>query len=254
MPLRPSFLALFAALLAGAAAFAKPAPHGPPDLTGLWVLTTGEVSIVHAADVSLTPYGKARMEAREAEIRKGLTRSEGHVRCEPAGMPQMMTAPFGIQIMQNSDRIVLNAEVSNLPRTIYFRAAHPAPDDLDPSWNGNSIGRWEGPSAHKTLVVDTIGFNDVDAFDFNFDPPVKRTPSLHLTERLHLEKGGTRLVDDMTLDDPKTFTTPAHVSYVYRRLPKEAGLMEYVCEPDIPAIQAYDAEHPGQKAAYSHPY
>jgi hypothetical protein len=251
MPLRPSIIALLGALLACAGpASAKAARHAAPDLTGLWVLTTGEAQVLHAADVSLTPYGRARMEAREAEIRKGLTRSEGHVRCEPAGMPQMMTAPFGIQIMQNADRVLMAAEVSNLPRTIYLKASHPGPDDLDPSWNGHSIGRWEG----RVLLVDTIGFNDEDAFDFNFDPPVKRTPSLHLTERLHLEKGGTRLVDDMTLDDPKTFTTPAHVSYVYRRLPKAAGLMEYVCEPDIPAIQAFDAEHPGRKSAYSHPY
>jgi hypothetical protein len=251
MPHRPLTATVLAALLASALApaSAKPRPSAP-DLTGMWVLSTGEGQVVHAADLSLTPYGKARMDARTQEVARGLVRSEGHVRCEPAGMPQMMTAPFGIQIMQNRDRIVLNAEVSNLPRTIYLRAPHPGPDDLDPSWNGHSIGRWEG----RTLVVDTIGFNDVDAFDFNFDPPVKRTPSLHLTERLHLEKGGQILVDDMTLDDPKTFTKSAHVSYAYRRLPRTAGLMEYVCEPDIPAMQAFDAENKDRKPAYDHPY
>ncbi len=247
IPARPTLITLLS-LLATAAA-AAPAKHAsPPDLTGMWVLSTGEQPVVKLSDLSLTPYGRARVDARNAEIDKGLVNSEGHVRCEPAGMPRMMAAPFAIQIMQVKDRIVLNAEASNLPRTIYFRATHP--DDIDPSWNGHSIGHWEG----KTLVVDTIGFNDVDAYDFEFDPPVKRTPSLHLTERMHLENGGKTLVDDMTLDDPTTFTKPAHVSYSFRKLSADSGLMEYVCEVDIPAIQAYDAENKDRKPAYSHPF
>ena len=238
--------ALAALALTASASAAKPA-H--PDLTGMWVLSTGETPVApHGADLPLTPLGKARMDARTAEIGKGLVRSEGHVRCQPAGMPQMMTAPFGIQIMQNADRIVLNAEVSNLPRTIYFRVRHH--EDADPTWNGDSVAHWEG----RTLVVDTTGFNDEDAFDFNFDPPVKRTSALRVVERLHLENGGQMLVDDMTLIDPMTFTQPVKVSYAYRRLPKDAGLMEYVCEVDVPAMRAFDAQKTDRTPRYSHPF
>ena len=147
-------------LTTAALAFAT-AARAAPDLSGMWVLTTGETSVVHLSDLSLTPLGRARMEARQKEIANGFPVSEGHLKCDPAGMPQMMSAPFGIQIMQNDNRILIAPEVSNLPRTIFFRAAHLGPDDLNPSWNGDSIGHWEG----DVLVVDTIGFNDEDALD-----------------------------------------------------------------------------------------
>jgi hypothetical protein len=228
--------ALCALALAVVPAMAE-TPNTGVDLTGMWVLTTGDTPVVHESDLQLTPYGRARMQARKQEIDEGLTISESHVKCLPAGMPQMMSAPFGIQIMQNSDRILLAAEVSNLPRTIYLNTEHPKPAALDPSWNGHSIGHWEG----KTLVVDTIGLNDRDAFDFNFTPPVKRTASLHIIERMSLAEGGQQLIDEMTLDDPLTFVKPATVTYRYRKLPKDSGLMEYVCEVDVGEINRFDA-------------
>jgi hypothetical protein len=243
---KPALLALAAVLLAASAAEAKPTAH--PDFTGLWLLDDAHGRTVPQGDaLTLTPYGKQRMEDRKADIARGFPVSEGHVKCQPAGMPQMMTAPFGMQVMQNADRIVINAEVSSLPRTIFLRKAHP--DDVDPSWNGHSIGRWEG----RTLVVDTIGFNDEDAFDFNFDPPVRRTETLHLTERFSLAAGGKVLVDQMTLDDPKVFTRPVTATYRYDRRPRDEGLMEYVCEVDPKAMMAFDAAHP-KAPKYKHPF
>lgn len=242
--LRRSLLALFVIL--APAAEAKPA-H--PDFTGLWLLTTDKRVVPKETESLLTPQGRARMQAREAQLAAGFPQSEGHVRCEPAGMPQMMTAPFAIQIMQNADRIVLNAEVSNLPRTIYFRKAHPGPDDLDPSWNGNSIARWQG----RALLIDTIGFNDGDALDFNFDPPVFRTEALHLTEAWTLEDGGKILVDRMTFDDPKTFIRPVTVVYRYAKRPKDEGLMEKVCDVDSKTLDAFEKAYP-REPKYKHPF
>ena len=238
--------------IAALAALALPAAAKPahPDFTGLWLLQTGEKRAVpKEVESLLTPVGKARMDARNAQIAAGSPQSEGHVRCEPAGMPQMMTAPFAIQIMQNADRIVLNAEVANLPRTIFFRAAHPKPDDLDPSWNGDSIARWRGAA----LVIDTIGFNDGEALDFNFDPPVFRTEALHLTELWTLQDGGKTLVDRMTLDDPKTFTRPVVVTYRYARRPRGEVLMEKVCDVDSKTLNAFEKAYP-REPKYKHPF
>lgn len=245
MILRPFLIA--AALAAAVPAAAKPSAH--PDFTGVWLLTTDKRVVPADAESKLTPEGRARMEAREAQIRAGFPQIEGHLRCEPAGMPQMMTAPFDIQIMQNDDRIVMNAELSNLPRTIFFRAAHPGPDDLDPSWNGHSIARWRG----RSLVVDTIGFNDAEVLDFNFDPAVYRTEALHLTEVWTLEDGGKILADTMTLDDPKTFKTPVTVTYRYARRPKDEGLMEKVCDVDTKTLGAFEKAYP-REPKYKHPF
>jgi hypothetical protein len=227
-----------------AAAFALAGPSmaasAHPDFTGMWVLTTGETPPIREADISLTPSAQAQVAARRNEIADGFAVSEGHLRCLPAGMPQMMTVPFGMQVMQSRDRVLIAPEISNLPRTIFLNAKHPDPADLDPSWNGHSVGHWQG----RTLVVDTIGFNDREALDFNFTPPVLRTPSLHITERIRLAQGGRLLVDEMTLVDPTTFTKPAVVTYTYRKLPPEEGLMEYVCEVDLDAIKAFEAHKP----------
>ena len=239
---------LIAALLAAAAAAPAAAKTARPDFTGLWMLDTGAGPVFPRGTVlPLTPYGKQRMDERNAEVAGGFPASEGHVKCLPAGVPQMMTVPFGMQIMQNADRIVLNAEVANLPRTILIGARHP--DDVDPSWNGHSVAHWEGP----VLVVDTIGFNDEDAYDFNFNPLVRRTENLHLTERWALEKGGKVMTDTMTLDDPKVFTKPVTVTYRYARRPKAEALMEYVCEVDPRAMMTFDAAHP-REPKYKHPF
>jgi hypothetical protein len=243
--LRPILIAALA-LAPGAALAAAPAQH--PDFTGLWIIASGEKRVVpKEVESLLTPAAKARMDARNAQIAAGFPRIEGHLRCEPAGMPQMMAAPFAIQIMQNADRIMLDAEISNLPRTIFMRPAHPA--DIDPSWNGHSVAHWQG----RSLVVDTIGLNDGEVLDFNFDPTVYRTEALHITEIWTLEDGGKTWVDRMTLDDPKTFVRPVTVAYRYRKLPKDQGLMEKVCDVDTKALNAFEKAYP-REPKYKHPF
>ena len=62
-----------------------------------------------------------------------------------------------------------------LPRTIQLDRATHTPD-LDPSWNGESIGTWNG----DVLTVDTKGFNDRFA-KFNLPESALR-PSYGLAE------------------------------------------------------------------------
>jgi len=240
------FLLLSATLAVAAPAHAAAPSH--PDFTGLWLLESGEARAVPKdTEAALTPYGRAQMEARKAQIAAGFPQNELHVKCLPAGMPQMMAAPFAIQVMQAPDRIVLNAEVSNLPRTIFIGAKHP--DDIDPSWNGHSVAQWQGPA----LAIDTVGFNDEPAFAFNFDPPVQRTEAMHVTERWTLADGGKTLVDTMVLDDPKVFVRPVTLVYRYTRRPRDEGLMEKVCEVDRKGLEAFETAYP-REPKYKHPF
>ena len=62
-----------------------------------------------------------------------------------------------------------------------------------PTWQGHSVGRWEG----DTLVVDTVGFNDRVSLTLAEHP---QTETMHVVERFRrLDLG--RLEIDM-LDDP----------------------------------------------------
>jgi hypothetical protein len=71
---------------------------------------------------------------------------------------------------------------------------HPA--DIEPSYAGHSIGRWED----DVLVVDTIGFRPgVIA------PPVKHSDQLHIVERYTLQTDPLALKRDFVAEDPVYF-------------------------------------------------
>lgn len=216
-----SLIALTAACIAAEA-------RAEPDITGMWYVDQAATPRVPAA---LTPQAAAADKADAAERAKtGRLMSEAHIKCWPTGMPQMMVQPFGLEILQTRGRITVLNEVSTLPRTVYMdRAAHP--QGLEPSWNGHSIGRWEG----DTLVIDTVGLNGRH---------LRSSPSLHIVERITLSADGKTLYDEITQEDPSVFAQPYTVKYSYNRLPEGSELMEYVCEVDPQEFTKFEAENP----------
>jgi hypothetical protein len=89
------------------------------------------------------------------------------------------------------------------------------PKDLNPTWYGHSVGRWEG----DTLVIDTtnfIGKNDFLGADEN----------LHLVERLTRTDENTILYR-FTVDDPTAFTKPWSAEIPMRKT--QEGLFAYEC-------------------------
>jgi len=78
--------------------------------------------------------------------------------------------------------------------------------------DGKSIGRWEG----NTLVVDTNSYNDATWLD---DSGLPHSDELHTVERLKLARGGTELIDTITIDDPQTFAKPWQTVMVFRKDP-----------------------------------
>jgi hypothetical protein len=223
--------ALSSLILAGAAHAAA------PDITGMWSIVTPTGPDGQPAKIAPPPFTPAAR-AKAAEIARinaqnGRVTSEARTKCLPLGMPGMMASPFGIQFLQTKDRITIYNEVAILPRTIYLnKKTHP--DSTPPGWNGHSIGHWEG----KTLVVDTVGFNG---------RVQNVSEKMRMTERFHLEPNGD-LINEMTLDDPVTYTQPHRLTNRYRRAQGEEAqeVMEYVCEVDPANLFAYEAE---QKAA-----
>jgi hypothetical protein len=74
---------------------------------------------------------------------------------------------------------------------------HPA--DLQPSYAGHSIGRWEG----DTLVVDTIGFEPGV-----LSPPTKHSDQLHVVERFTLDPNTMSLRREYVATDPVYLAEP----------------------------------------------
>ena len=90
-----------------------------------------------------------------------------------------------------------------------FTDGRPHPEDVWPSWEGHSIGHWEG----DTLVIDTVGMKG--------GVPVDRTGTifsdeLHIIERIY--RKGNEIIDDLTLIDPVAFTEPWKVTRRYKKV------------------------------------
>ncbi|MBV8903469.1 MAG: hypothetical protein JOZ22_07515 [Acidobacteriia bacterium] len=140
--------------------------------------------------------------------------------CLPPGVPRVNSVGlFPMQIVQTPKTIVMLYEYLGVFRIIPIGAQHP--DDLEPSFMGDSVGHWEG----DTLVVDVTGFNDktwlIGAGTFHSD-------ALHVTERwTRVDKDTIRY--EAVMEDTKVLTKP----WTFRTtimLREGTRLREYECE------------------------
>jgi hypothetical protein len=142
--------------------------------------------------------------------------------CMPLGVPQSLFIPYQWQIVQGLDRVVILYEYPNVFRVIPITGApHEAGRDLDPTWMGDSVGRWEG----DVLVVDTIGFNDKTEVPGGF----RHTEALHVVERFR-RTSGTTLEYEATIEDPNVFEKPWVLQRNFPLRPDLERVGEFVCE------------------------
>jgi hypothetical protein len=111
------------------------------------------------------------------------------------------------------------------------------PEDLDPSFQGDSIGHWEG----NTLVVETVGLKENLGLSLVTRGPVPaHSARLRILERIHLDaKDSDLLVDEMTLEDPEALVEPYQQTLKWKRN-REQELLEFVCaENDRNPVDAH---------------
>jgi hypothetical protein len=224
--------------LCATAQVATPASRNaaPFDLTGIWMNDNtldermkregrnrqtpaelrGPTTTTAPSAPPLTPQYMAIYERMRADAAR---RAEGTETCEWPGMPSLMTYPYPFEILSSPGRLTFLFEAESQVRRIFLdRRKHLDPDDLDPSYNGDSIGHWEG----STLVIDTIGFNT--------RRPVRGMPhseQMRIVERISpLDKDTIR--NEITITDPVAFTQPVSIVVQYSRRP-DWRIREYSC-------------------------
>ena len=213
--------------LAGPAAAAPAGASGHAAFEGVWSAVEGNLFDPsagldgNAQGVRLHPPYKPADEARyTAQIEANKTKqADPTATCLPSGVPRLWAVPFPFEIMVNPKRVTIIHEMESQVRRV-FTDGRKHPDALDPSFNGHSIGHWEG----DTLVIDTVGLRADTVYDRTI---AHHTARLHLTERLRLAKPDLLEVQ-MTMDDPDVFTRPWVVTRHYDRQP-DWELQEYVC-------------------------
>jgi len=219
---------------------AAPAPRGrdgKADLSGIWAPQPSSIpellqSIPGAPNSPPPPLGSepiikyfanifADFKPEAAPLRPGirLRPDDPALRCLPTGMPMFDTYPMQRKIVQAPGLILLLSENDETFRQV-FTDGRGFPENLEPSWLGSSVGRWEG----DTLVVETAGLNDRTSLDLLGHT---HSEKLRITVRFHRVNFGT--IDfQMTLDDPETFTRPFTVRFNLTLLP-DSDLLESFC-------------------------
>jgi hypothetical protein len=151
-------------------------------------------------EVPFRPWAKALYEYRR--LRGGL--DDPHVRCQPPGGMRFFTVPNGMEFIEQPElnRIFLLAGENREWKRVAMEPGrqHPSPDDLNPSYFGDSIGHWEG----DTLVVDTVGFSEKF---WMIRGGLPHTRFLHLTERFTRTDFNT-MKYEVTIDDKGAYTRP----------------------------------------------
>src|SRR5215471_13875540 len=137
---------------------AKPRPKPPFDLTGTWLHRGGTDNnwrFTPPANIKLTPQAQVHFDAAKKAHAEGKVYHDDIGHCWPAGLPIIMTRVWPIAMIQKPTVIYMVSGFMNSVRIIYLDGRkHTDPDVLISSFNGESVGHWEGDS----LVIDTVGF------------------------------------------------------------------------------------------------
>jgi hypothetical protein len=148
--------------------------------------------------------------------------------CWPAGMPLIMTRVWPIAMVQLPTVIYMISHFENSVRIIYLDGRqHTDADVVVRTFNGESIGRWEGDA----LVVDTIYFPGHHHWMDQGGASVPASQDLHIVERFQMKPGGT-LDIEYAMTDPKNWVGEWKMTKTFRRR-EEADISEVQCLPDL---------------------
>jgi hypothetical protein len=194
-----------------------------PDFSGQWKRPDGvgiqwdQSKPLGKQQAPLTPEYQARYEANLADQALGGQGDDKTGQCIPHGMPRVMTVvyPMEIIIMPKTTYIMNDYTV---PRRI-FTDGRDWPKDVEPQFNGLSIGKWTDPDASgrfSTLEVETRGFKGPRTYEAS-GIRLHDDGETILKERIYLDKSKKDvLIDEITTID-HALTRPWTVTKRYVR-------------------------------------
>ena len=197
-------------------------PAAPFDLTGTWYINS---------EFRFLPMPKLKPEAQRlndlatqaAQQGKAFNNATG--KCWPPGMPIVMTRVWPIHMIQLPTSIVMISNFEDQVRWVFLDGrTHTDPDIYAPSYNGESIGRWEG----DTLVVETKNFETKNHFVDN----VPVSEEFRIVERIRMINDGEGLEIVYTMTDPENWEGEWISTKRYKREHK-VDFLEVHCLPDL---------------------
>ncbi len=207
---------------------------GKPDMSGTWFggrqTTGGLFAGQHSGQgtMELTKWGRDKYtwnRGPEAANAPGVyggqkvrVDQDPTYHCYPGGLvrlgpPTRLIATGGgglYEIIQTPSKVILLFQYHHEVRQI-FTDGREHPKNLELTWNGHSIGRWDG----DTLVVDTIGLRDESWLD---SAGHEHSTQLHIVERFQRVDAET-LEIERTISDPIALAKPFTMGVVLKLSP-----------------------------------
>jgi hypothetical protein len=208
---------------------AKPRPKAPFNVTGTWFVDLRR----SFADFRFgPPYpeffepGQTAMRESEEARKKGVPYRDSIGQCYPAGMPMIMTRVWPINMIQLPTAVFMNFGFTNSMRFIYTDGRDfTDPDTVVYTYNGESIGKWEG----NALVVKTKYFEPNEHY---IDGGIPISDQFEMTERFTMLDGGKTLQIDYTMTDPKMWKGEWKSTKRWLRM-DESDIPEVECLPNL---------------------
>jgi hypothetical protein len=194
---------------------------GRPDLTGYWRSDRSCLYFWHLGKD--LPDRKLPLNAAgEAAAKHNQTATIDPISlCIIGGMPRRLGTNMAFEIMQTGKKIAFLYGDGTF-RLIPIDPNRKHSEDPDPTFWGESIGRWEG----NTLVIDSIGFKDEKIWIDEYAHPM--SSALHLVERWTRPDAGHVHVDAV-IEDRTFYTKPITYSRTWNLAPGDQQVPEFSC-------------------------
>jgi hypothetical protein len=182
---------------------------GKPDFSGVWL----QPRTVERGMPEMLPSAASLFKHRLETNLKDMPSAQ----CLPMGV--FLLTPVLNKIVQTERLLVVLQEVTAGFRQV-FLDGRDHPKDLEPTWQGHSIGRWRG----DTLVVETVGYNDRGWLD---GAGHSRTEKLRVIEEFRRPDFG-HLEIQTTIDDSGAYVKPWTIKWAADLAPNEE-IQEFLC-------------------------
>jgi len=206
------------------AGYNRPAPptgeaprtaDGTPDFSGYWNLVTTD-----AEKPEMLAWAEALAKYRLDHETEALPPGS---RCLPEDILRVS------QVIQTRKYLVVLMQFNSQSHRLVFLDGREHPKELDPTWFGHAIGKWDG----ETLIVDRVGFNEGSWLGGGAQG-LPHTDRLHVIERYRRPDFGHLEVETI-IEDVASYVKPWTRKTTYELQPHEE-VQEYVCENNLDPV------------------
>ena len=199
-----------------------------PDWSGTWIPDIPDQNV--QIKTNPTPWNavaQKKVDAQFAEMKAGRPYLVFHD-CLPENHPSfMLISHNAMEILFTPGRVTMigEADMYRLRRIYTDGRALPSEDELVDSFQGYSVGHWEG----DTLVVETAGIYPQAPLAIHEGVGIPNNGGMRTVERIHLA-GPDTLHVELEIHAPKILTAPWKTTRIWNRSRERAyEVVEGVC-------------------------